>query len=56
MSYVRSSILFSLNTDVSEDYPKQARFARAGHKNTHTRRSITEAKSSVFTPGYALRE
>lgn len=54
MSSVSSSIHFSLNTDVSEDYPKQARFARAGHKNTQTRKTITEAKSLVFTHGYVL--
>lgn len=49
MSYVRSSIHCSLSTDVSEDYPKQARFARAGHKNTHTRKSVIEAKSHLYS-------
>lgn len=54
MSYVRSSIHFSLNTDVNEDYPKQARSARGGHKNTPTRKSVTEAKSLVFTPAMSF--
>jgi len=54
VSYVRSSIHFSLNSDVSEDYPKQAMFAKAGHKITHTRKSITEAKSLVFTRSCVL--
>lgn len=54
MSYVRSSIYFSLNTDVNEDYPKQARSARGGHKNTPTKKSVTEAKSLVFTPALSF--
>lgn len=41
-SYVRSSTHFCLNTDAREDYPKQARLARADHKNTHTQGRVLQ--------------
>lgn len=49
VSYVRSSIHFCLNTDVRADYPKQARFVRADHKNTHTQGTIFQRPRAWYS-------